>query len=1022
MLEFLGIGTSHAWNVFPDNGLDRSLHAPILIGLLFLTFFRETFGWSYAGLVVPGYLAVVALSAPVTGALIVGEAILAYWLAYAVGRLLPRLGLWSPLFGRERFLLIILASLVVRLALEGYWISWLVNRYGLTHSRELHSIGLVLVALLANAFWNSGFVAVLPRLGLVVGATYLVVGQVLLAHTNFTLARFQVANESVSLAFLETPHAHIILALGAIMAARDNVRYGWDYNGILVPALLAVAWYSPTKLLTTVLEALLVLWLSKLVTQYGPLARVLMVGSRRMLVAYSVGFFTKWVVGFAMMRLLPGVQLLDFFGFGYLLPSLLAIKMWNTGRIPTVIMPTLQVSLGAFIAGNALAYSLHLAENALASAQPGSTIETSRSVAWDLLRADSAPEPRPQALRVFERSPAQQVLQVIEAIPGASADLGDIEWEPSIRVAKTPDKWWVLGPRSLDPDNDWVCPRVALSFDSKQNWLVVAETSEAASANIVVASELAKRISARAVVVRSTQPALAPFDDAFIDELSQRLNIELVIIVRQSAGPARLELSGKLPEGLDAAWMRRTVGGQLALTWRAPSVGKSPTDNAPILLIDRATAETTAAALLSAPEPELWGPSLREVLDVKMPALTSVLPGHHRNPTIEELRIFSKGVGRTFLRFARGEAAPTAYSRAIAAELGLRTAKVSDPTGDMWALFSPPGEEREGHATWIVRGPGKVEDRGRRPVLLEVPSPLWERGTLSAALSFSRALGSQSMLLSGSFPTATPDGSADVRSVFGKRSYFQHIHELWIQQQGLVLSVQGIAPSRIANADVIVTLPQDLSDFGRAPSWAHPLLQLLKGSGLEVAPVDGSLERAPFEATAQPTMAYARRFGDQQMLIAWLTAETRLRFVAADEQDALTQARLLRMGKPVAALSVAERARFLAVCKAGVSGCPSLGSECSLDTQALAIGSYVRERNPYWLRSVLSAERGCFAEVAQDAAGGTLFALLANAKEVRLVPLRTGSLMTLGRPLRDPPNLEQAVALGLSAIAIGAVR
>jgi len=33
------------------------------------------------------------------------------------------------------------------------------------------------------------------------------------------------------------------------------VRYGWDYNGILVPALLAVAWYEPTKLLGTFLEA-----------------------------------------------------------------------------------------------------------------------------------------------------------------------------------------------------------------------------------------------------------------------------------------------------------------------------------------------------------------------------------------------------------------------------------------------------------------------------------------------------------------------------------------------------------------------------------------------------------------------------------------------------------------------------------------------------------------------------------------------------------------------------------------------
>ena len=43
----------------PSNGLDRSLHAPVLVGLLFLAFFNETLGWTYAGLVVPGYLATV---------------------------------------------------------------------------------------------------------------------------------------------------------------------------------------------------------------------------------------------------------------------------------------------------------------------------------------------------------------------------------------------------------------------------------------------------------------------------------------------------------------------------------------------------------------------------------------------------------------------------------------------------------------------------------------------------------------------------------------------------------------------------------------------------------------------------------------------------------------------------------------------------------------------------------------------------------------------------------------------------
>ena len=139
-------------HLFPENGLDRSLHAPVFIGLMFLVFFRETLGWGFAGLVVPGYLATVMIAAPVTGVLVVVEAVLTYIVALLLGRILPRTGAWFTFFGRERFLLLIASASLVRLAIEGSVLPAITARSHLIHSRELYSLGLVLVPLLANSF------------------------------------------------------------------------------------------------------------------------------------------------------------------------------------------------------------------------------------------------------------------------------------------------------------------------------------------------------------------------------------------------------------------------------------------------------------------------------------------------------------------------------------------------------------------------------------------------------------------------------------------------------------------------------------------------------------------------------------------------------------------------------------------------------------------------------------------------------------------------------------------------------
>ena len=301
-------------SIFPSNGLDRSLHAPIWVGLVVMTFFTEAFGWTYAGLVVPGYMGAVLAAAPVTALLIAVEAVLTYLLVAGVGQWLTVSGAWSTAFGRERFFLFIVGSMVVRVFMEGFIVPHVVARYSFAHSRELYSVGLVLVPLFANVFWSSGILSAGPRLVVVTLIVYVVVELVLVRHTNFSVSRLLIANESGSQKFLASPKLEIILLLGALIGAQGNVRYGWDYNGILVPALLGVAWYEPTKFLSTLVEAVAVYGLSRGLVALPPFSRLLVVGTRRMLVAFTVGFLAKIVIGFVVGRLAPRVQLVDYLG------------------------------------------------------------------------------------------------------------------------------------------------------------------------------------------------------------------------------------------------------------------------------------------------------------------------------------------------------------------------------------------------------------------------------------------------------------------------------------------------------------------------------------------------------------------------------------------------------------------------------------------------------------------------------------------------------------------------------------
>ena len=83
---------------------------------------------------------------------------------------------------------------------------------------------------------------------------YLLLRFVFVPYTNLSLAGFELATENIAASFLASPKAYILLVTGAVLAAAANVRYGWDFNGILVPALLALVVIEPVKFVATFVD------------------------------------------------------------------------------------------------------------------------------------------------------------------------------------------------------------------------------------------------------------------------------------------------------------------------------------------------------------------------------------------------------------------------------------------------------------------------------------------------------------------------------------------------------------------------------------------------------------------------------------------------------------------------------------------------------------------------------------------------------------------------------------------------
>lgn len=832
-------------SLFP-NSLSGSVITTVWVGVMIAVFFTLRFGWNLSGLVVPGYMTPLLLIKPLSAAVVFAEGVVTYLLVHMLSERCSRLGWWGGLFGRDRFFALVLVSVAVRLLGDGWLLPWIGQwwnghfQQNFDYRGNLHSFGLIVVSLIANQFWKTGIRAGLPSLLVNVGLTYLVVRHGLMEFTNFNIGGLGYTYNDLATSLLATPKAYIVLLTTAWIASRMNLHYGWEFNGILIPSLLALQWYDPLKILTSFTEAFIILGLARALLAVPGIARLHLEGPRALLFFFNISFVYKMALGWLAPLLWPTMPVADLYGFGYLLTTLIALRMHDKDIAARLTRATLQTSLVAVgvasLAGFALTLLLPGPQAWLRPAPSGDIAirDAGRSLAAMLAddhielnrpRGEGAtPVPLPGELEAF-RGGIEQLRVYLDtgddhALARAARQLDAAHYQ----IDRVEQRYLYL--RERQPANGWGV--YVLDPQAAERLLVEVPAPLEERGAFSAGGGLFNALQGRALAIAGARRAVNP--DRSLDVLTSRrtpfqafheiMAQRDVLQVRgytarnitELAGlPASayregevqprttLWVRGSLPPGLDLAKLKKIVG-DLELRWQSTPLPNLQRDATPggfaELTLDRAglrqaTARIMVAGSSETPlqvrDPRIDG-YLQEWLLTDRRWIAERGTDRYRPPLLEELLYIDEeiltpllGLIRTEYRNGAWTAEGLAALRALtgaASAVGYQLSRYQHRLSGEEYLLLAEDETGDRHywGTYVFR-------LGDGPgYLVQVPHPLFEVNTFEYGVWLFEQMRADILLLAGAHPEANRDGGADVLDPANRLSLFSLVNQVAMRE------------------------------------------------------------------------------------------------------------------------------------------------------------------------------------------------------------------------------------------------
>lgn len=942
--------------LFPVGSLASSVVTTVWVGVFVVAFFNLRLGWVLSGLVVPGYLVPLMLAKPWAAAIVVGEGMLTYFLVWLFSEYGSRFGAWSNFFGRDRFFALFIASIVVRLTLDG-WLLPVAGEYFNSHygypfdyRNNLHSFGLIIVALFANQFWKTGFLrGLIPQI-VTIGLTYLIVRYGLMELTNFNVGSLSYAYEDIASSMLASPKAYIILIIAAMLASRMNLRYGWDFNGILIPALLALQWYQPEKILTSFVEAFLILGLAHLVLRLPVFQQVTMEGARKLLLFFNISFLYKLLLGYGFLWLAPELKVSDYYGFGYLLPTLIAIKMHDKNIAARLTRSTLQTSLVAAGVASVIGFSLTLLPQLWTFPLPGKEVPLTAYPAMinrplmDVVRddkiglyrkreANSVANPLPQELDAFAEGVAALLDHARHPDPAKLTHGRAVLARVNYEVFMVEGRYLYL--REREPRRGWGLYAIDTRSDNRLLVEVPAPLDEVGTVEAGVslfarmqARTLAIAGSARktnadgsADVLTNPQTMLATFhrQAGRRDVLQVRGHVGsgLRTAALGSAQPDNLEsvsslwISGQVPSGLNLKQLKIAIG-ELSVQW-----GAAPSHNLLREQTRGAFAELTLSRSdvrevllrqvgagyelpLRAAEQSIEGYLQQWLLQTKG-EIADTGSGLYVTPRLEELLFLDQEVLAPLLKLAANAPAGAdwtpeglrelSYLNGMAGVLGYEIIRYRHARTAQDYLILAEKSSTSGRRYW---GTYAFRVGPAAGYLVQVPRPGYELQSFEYGVSLFERLRARALLIAGASPAANMDGSADVTHSQSGANVFNLVSQVVLRDTGSapMMAVQSRAfgvrtDGPVARADVLLAFADGTIAPQQASILGLGLVQTLEQSGHALQFVDGGASTAGYEVGQQFQSLYLEQTQNKEFAIAWVSPLARAAYRQQQEKRPL---------------------------------------------------------------------------------------------------------------------------------------